>query len=252
MLDPKRKDLCAGVVGSGTMGRGIVQVLAQCGARTLVFDTKAGAARAARDAIGKALAGLVQKGRIEQSAADATLGRVEIADRLEQLAGCHLVIEAIFEDLEAKRALFGALEAVVSETCVLASNTSSLSVTAMAAACAKPGRVAGYHFFNPVPVMKIVEVVDGALTAPWVGEALAELARRFGHTPVRCKDTPGFVVNHAGRGYTPESMRVLTEGVSRDGRAMKLPMARQAYFSRMTEADLDALIAWIRSIPPIE
>jgi 3-hydroxybutyryl-CoA dehydrogenase len=214
MLDPQRNDLCAGVVGSGTMGRGIVQVLAQSGARTLVFDANPGAAQAARDAIAKSLAGLVQKGRIAQDAADATLGRIEIADGIAQLAPCHIVVEAIFEDLEAKRALFRALEDVVDEGCVLASNTSSLSVTAMAAACAKPGRVAGYHFFNPVPVMRIVEVVDGALTEPWVGEALAALARRYGHTPVRCKDTPGFVVNHAGRGYTPESMRVLTEGVA--------------------------------------
>ena len=214
MLDPKRNDLCAGVVGSGTMGRGIVQVLAQSGARTLVFDANPGAAQAARDAIAKSLAGLVQKGRIAQDAADATLGRIEIADGLAQLVPCHIVVEAIFEDLEAKRALFRALEAVVGEDCVLASNTSSLSVTAMAVACAKPGRVAGYHFFNPVPVMKVVEVVDSALTEAWVGEALAELARRFGHTPVRCKDTPGFVVNHAGRGYVPESLRVLSEGVA--------------------------------------
>jgi 3-hydroxybutyryl-CoA dehydrogenase len=103
---------------------------------------------------------------------------------------------------------------VVSETCILASNTSSLSVTAMASACAKPGRVAGYHFFNPVPVMKIVEVVDGELTEPWVGDALIALARRYGHRPVRCKDTPGFIVNHAGRGYVPESLRVLQEGVA--------------------------------------
>jgi 3-hydroxybutyryl-CoA dehydrogenase len=214
MLDSQRKDLCAGVVGSGTMGRGIVQVLAQCGARTRVFDANPGAAQAARDSIAKSLAGLVQKGRVAQDAADATLARIEIAEGLEALADCHIVVEAIVEDLEAKRALFRALEGIVGEGCVLASNTSSLSVTAMAAACAKPARVAGYHFFNPVPVMKIVEVVDGALTAPWVGEALAALARRFGHTPVRCKDTPGFVVNHAGRGYTPESMRVLTEGVA--------------------------------------
>jgi 3-hydroxybutyryl-CoA dehydrogenase len=214
MLDPNRKDLCAGIVGSGTMGRGIVQVLAQCGARARVFDAQPGAALAARDAIAKALAGQVQKGRIDQAAADAALGRIEIADSLAQFADCHLVVEAIFEDLEAKRALFRQLEGVVADDCVLASNTSSLSVTAMAAACARPGRVAGYHFFNPVPVMKIVEVVDGALTEPWVGESLAALARRFGHTPVRCKDTPGFVVNHAGRGYTPESMRVLTEGVA--------------------------------------
>lgn len=214
MLDPQHKDLCAGIVGSGTMGRGIVQVLAQCGARTRVFDAKPGAAQAARESIAKALGGLVQKGRVAQDAADATLARIEIAEGLDALADCHIVVEAIVEDLEAKRALLRALERVVDEGCVLASNTSSLSVTAMAAACARPARVAGYHFFNPVPVMKIVEVVDGALTAPWVGEALAGLARRFGHTPVRCKDTPGFVVNHAGRGYTPESMRVLTEGVA--------------------------------------
>jgi len=214
MLDPNRKDLCAGVVGSGTMGRGIVQVLAQCGARARVYDAKSGAAHAAREAIGKALAGLVQKGRIAQDASDAALSRIEIADSLAEFAGCHLVVEAVFEDLEVKRALLRELEAIVAADCILASNTSSLSVTAMAAACAKPGRVAGYHFFNPVPVMKVVEVVDGTLTEPWIGEALAGLARRFGHTPVRCKDTPGFVVNHAGRGYVPESLRVLSEGVA--------------------------------------
>ena len=103
---------------------------------------------------------------------------------------------------------------MVSDTCILASNTSSLSVTAMASACARPGRIAGYHFFNPVPVMKIVEVVDGELTEPWVGDALIDLARRYGHKPVRCKDTPGFIVNHAGRGYVPESLRVLQEGIA--------------------------------------
>src|SRR6185295_6442840 len=114
----------------------------------------------------------------------------------------------------AKQSLFGQLEAVVSDDCILASNTSSLSVTAMAAACKRPGRVAGYHFFNPVPVMKIVEVVDGVLTEPWVADALAALAKRFGHTAVRCKDTPGFIVNHAGRAFVPESLRVLSEGVA--------------------------------------
>jgi 3-hydroxybutyryl-CoA dehydrogenase len=124
------------------------------------------------------------------------------------------VIEAIVEDLSAKRQLFSALENSVKGDCVLASNTSSLSVTAMAAACKRPGRVAGYHFFNPVPVMKVVEVVDGVLTEAWATDALAQLARRFGHTPVRCKDTPGFVVNHAGRAFVPEALRVLSEGTA--------------------------------------
>ena len=214
MLDVSRSDLTAGVAGSGTMGRGIVQVLAQCGARVRVYDALAGAAAKAKDAIGKALAGQVQKGRMAQADADAALARIEIVDALGALKGCHLVVEAIVEQLEPKQALFRALEDIVGEDCILASNTSSLSVTAMAAACKRPGRVAGYHFFNPVPLMKIVEVVDGVMTEPWVGDALAALAKRYGHTPVRCKDTPGFVVNHAGRGFVPESLRVLQEGVA--------------------------------------
>jgi 3-hydroxybutyryl-CoA dehydrogenase len=214
MLDVSRSDLLAGVAGSGTMGRGIVQVLAQCGARVRVYDAQAGAAAKAKEAIAKALAGQVHKGRMAQADAQAALGRIEIVDALEAFKDCHLVIEAIIEELEAKRALLRALEAIVGEQCILASNTSSLSVTAMAAACGKPGRVAGYHFFNPVPLMKVVEVVDGVLTEPWVGEALAALARRYGHTPVRCQDTPGFVVNHAGRGLVPESLRVLQEGIA--------------------------------------
>lgn len=214
MLDVSRSDLTAGVAGSGTMGRGIVQVLAQCGARVRVYDAQPGAAAKAKDAIAKALANQVAKGRMAQGDADGTLARIEIADSPGAFRDCHLVVEAIVEELEAKRKLFRELEGIVADACILASNTSSLSVTAMAAACAKPGRVAGYHFFNPVPLMKIVEVVDGELTEPWVGEALAALAKRYGHTAVRCKDTPGFVVNHAGRGFVPESLRVLQEGVA--------------------------------------
>ena len=214
MLDIQRSDLVAGVAGGGTMGRGIVQVLAQCGVRTLVYDAKPGAAQQAKESIGKSLAGLVQKGRVAQADADAALARIEIVDALAAFKPCHVVVEAIVELLAPKQELFKALEAIVAQTCILASNTSSLSVTAMASACAKPGRVAGYHFFNPVPVMKIVEVVDGELTEPWVGDALAALAKRYGHKPVRCKDTPGFIVNHAGRGYVPESLRVLQEGVA--------------------------------------
>jgi 3-hydroxybutyryl-CoA dehydrogenase len=214
MLDIQRPDLVAGVAGSGTMGRGIVQVLAQCGVRTLVFDAKPGAAQAAKDAVAKSLTTLVQKGRVQQADADAAVARIEVVDALASLKPCHVVVEAIIEQLAPKQELFKALEGIVSDSCILASNTSSLSVTAMASACAKPGRVAGYHFFNPVPVMKIVEVVDGELTEPWVGDALVALAKRYGHKPVRCKDTPGFIVNHAGRGFVPESLRVLQEGIA--------------------------------------
>jgi 3-hydroxybutyryl-CoA dehydrogenase len=214
LLDPNRSDLVAGVAGAGTMGRGIAQVLAQCGARTLVYDAQPGAARKARDSIAQALGKLVEKGRLGARDADNAVGRIEIIDSVDAFAPCHVVVEAIVEDLKAKQALFSSLEQQVKSDCILASNTSSLSVTAMAAACQRPGRVAGYHFFNPVPVMKIVEVVDGVLTEPWATDALAGLARRFGHTPVRCKDTPGFVVNHAGRAFVPEALRVLSEGVA--------------------------------------
>ncbi len=214
MLDFSRSDLVAGVAGAGTMGRGIAQVLAQSGTRTLLFDAQPGAAQKGKQSIAGALGKLAEKGRLKPGDVDAALGRIEVVDQLERFSACHVVVEAIIEDLGAKRALFSQLEGIVSEACVLASNTSSLSVTEMAAACKRPERVAGYHFFNPVPVMKIVEVVDGVLTAPFTTDALTVLARRFGHEPIRCKDTPGFVVNHAGRAFVPESLRVLAEGVA--------------------------------------
>ena len=212
MLDPQRRDLVAGVAGAGTMGRGIAQVLAQCGARTLLYDAQPGAAARARQSIGEALARMAEKGRLAD--APGVLGRIEVVPSLEALAPCHVVVEAIVEELAAKQSLFVELEKITGQDCVLASNTSSLSITAMAAACKRPGRVAGYHFFNPVPLMKIVEVVDGVLTEPWVGEALANLAKRFGHTAIRCKDTPGFVVNHAGRAFVPEALRIRSEGIA--------------------------------------
>src|SRR5256885_8824178 len=212
MLDVSRSDFTAAVAGAGTMGRGIAQVLAQCGARTLLYDAQPGAAGRAVNSIAQALAKQAEKGRIKDP--HAIVNRIEVVPGLEALAPCHVVVEAIVEDLAAKRMLFSELEEIVDERCILASNTSSLSVTAMAAHCKRPARVAGYHFFNPVPVMKVVEVVDGVLTEPWVTDALTALAQRFGHTPVRCKDTPGFIVNHAGRAFVPESLRILSEGVA--------------------------------------
>lgn len=207
-------DLTLGVAGAGAMGRGIAQIAAQSGLRVLLFDLAPGAAAAAQQTIAATLSGLAAKGKIAQDAADAAAARIEPAAALEAFAPCHVVIEAIVEKLEAKRQLFTALEAIVGEDCILASNTSSLSVTEIAAACRRPGRVAGYHFFNPVPLMKVVEVIDALLTEPWVGEALTALARRMGHTPVRAKDTPGFIVNHAGRGYVTEALRLLGENVA--------------------------------------
>src|SRR4051812_38448835 len=138
MLDISRSDLVAGVAGSGTMGRGIVQVLAQCGVRTVVYDAQPGAADKAKASIAQALGRLAEKGRLTASDVQSALGRIEIAESLGGLARCHLVIEAIVEELREKRKLFAALEAIVSDDCILASNTSSLSVTAMAASCKRP------------------------------------------------------------------------------------------------------------------
>jgi 3-hydroxybutyryl-CoA dehydrogenase len=213
-LDVSRPDLSLAVIGTGTMGRGIAQVAAQAGIRVLLHDSRAGAAHEAKQAASGHIQRLQEKGRLGLEEAARAQENLIVADSLSALAACPVVIEAVVEDLGAKRELFAALEAIVSADCVIASNTSSLSITAIAAACKRPERVAGFHFFNPVPLMKVVEVVDGLLTAPWVGEALALLARRFGHKPVRAKDTPGFIVNHAGRGYGTEALRILGEGIA--------------------------------------
>ena len=203
-----------GIVGTGFMGRGIAQVAAQAGIEARMYDARSGGAEGARDGIATQLRALVQKGRIEAPDCEKALARLQPVGSLADLAPCGIVVEAIVEDLESKRELFRALEEVVAADCILATNTSSLSVTAIAAACREPARVAGLHFFSPVPLMKIVEVIDGARTSPGVVEALMELARTLGHLPVRAKDTPGFLVNHAGRGYGTEALRLLAEGVA--------------------------------------
>jgi 3-hydroxybutyryl-CoA dehydrogenase len=214
MLDIHRSDLTLGIVGSGMMGRGIAQIAAQCGVRVLLCDSRAGAAGEACDALAQTFSMLAGKGKLSEADAAAATARLGAAAGIGELAGCHIVLEAIVEDLEAKRALFRQLEEVVGDDCLLATNTSSLSVTAIGAACRLPQRVGGFHFFSPVPLMKVVEVIDGMLGAPWVGAALTALARRMGHAPVRATDSPGFIVNHAGRGYLTEALRVLGEGIA--------------------------------------
>lgn len=214
MLDATRPDLTLGLVGSGVMGRGIAQIAAAGGCRVLIFDARPGAAAEAQTHVGQMLGKLADKGKMSAEAALAATARVGVVDSLAGLAPCHVVVEAIVEDLSAKRALFADLEAVVADDCLLATNTSSLSVTAIAAGCRRPQRVGGFHFFNPVPLMKVVEVIEGIMGEPWVGEALATLAQRMGHAPVRAQDTPGFIVNHAGRGFGTEALRILQEGVA--------------------------------------
>ncbi|MCG9053539.1 3-hydroxyacyl-CoA dehydrogenase [Laribacter hongkongensis] len=206
-----------GLVGTGVMGSGIAQIAAQAGLTVRLFDARDGAARSARTSLAATFDKLVAKGKIEAVAAAAALERLQVADTLEALSDCDVVVEAIIERLEAKQELLTRLEAIVSPDCILATNTSSLSVTAIARACQTPERVAGFHFFNPVPLMKVVEVIDGLATDPAVGDALLALAERMGHRGVRAKDTPGFIVNHLGRAYGTEALKIHDEGVAPRG-----------------------------------
>jgi 3-hydroxybutyryl-CoA dehydrogenase len=203
-----------GVVGAGAMGRGIVQIFAQAGHRVVLHDAAPAAVEAARNAIAQALGKLAEKGKLDAQAARDACDRIVPAAALAELSGCDVVIEAIVEKLEVKRQLFAELEAVVADTAILATNTSSLPVTAIAAGCRSPQRVAGYHFFNPVPLMRVVEVIRGVRTDQAVVDTLIALTRRTGHAPVLAQDTPGFLINHAGRGYGTEALKLVGEGVS--------------------------------------
>ncbi|HJV53139.1 MAG TPA: 3-hydroxyacyl-CoA dehydrogenase [Noviherbaspirillum sp.] len=211
--DPSSNDVIVGLVGCGVMGRGIAQIAALAGAQVRLADARDGAAAAARGELLATFGKLTDKGKLDHAAAAAAGERLQVCQGLPDLAGCHVIIEAIVEDLEAKKSLFRTLEGIVGAGAILATNTSSLPVTAIAAGLAQPERVAGFHFFNPVPLMKIVEVIGGLLTAPAVVDYLLALGRHWGHTAARAKDTPGFIVNHAGRGYGTEGLRLLAEGV---------------------------------------
>jgi len=213
-LDPHREDLVIGVVGTGTMGRGIVQVAAQGGMRVIAYDENPEAAEAALQEIQHALARLVEKGRTDKAAADAAVARISIADSLAQIATADVIIEAIIERLDTKQELFVTLDRLASPDAIIASNTSSLPITAIAASCERPERVAGMHFFNPVPLMKLVEIIPGLKTAPSVIQALTVIARRMTRVPVVCTDSPGFIVNHIGRAYVPEAARLVAEGIA--------------------------------------
>jgi len=203
-----------GIVGTGAMGRGIAQIAAQAGLNVKLHDTRAGAGDEAKAFIVKLWARSVEKQRFSQAEADAMGARLLQAETLQALADCDLVIETIIERLDAKQKLFTDLEEVLGEDAILATNTSSLSVTAIAAACAHPERVIGFHFFNPVPLMKIVEVIPGLKTDPAVLQATEALGQRLGHFTARATDSPGFLVNHAGRAFGTEALRILSEGVT--------------------------------------
>ncbi len=213
-FDGNRADLVVGVLGAGAMGRGIVQVAAAGGMDVLLMDTRAGAAAEAREFVGKMLNRAAEKGSISADDAAAAVKRIKVVDALADFKPCHVVIEAVVENLDVKRQVFGELESIVSRDCILATNTSSLSVTTIAAKLRTPQRFAGFHFFNPVPLMRLVEVISGLQTDAWVIDALVAIGKRMTREPVRCSDAPGFLVNQVGRGFTLEAAHLVYEGVS--------------------------------------
>ena len=207
-----RKDALVAVIGAGAMGSGIAQVAAQAGHGVLLFDAQDGAAEKARTGILAGLDRQVEKGRLTAAEREAIAARLAVAASLAGLRDARLVVEAIVEKLEVKRQVFAGLEEIVAADAILATNTSSLSVTAIAAGLKHPERVAGLHFFNPAPVMKLVEVVAGLASDKGVLDTLDATARAWGKTPVRATSTPGFIVNRVARPFYAEGLRLLEEG----------------------------------------
>jgi 3-hydroxybutyryl-CoA dehydrogenase len=210
----KPEFLNVAVIGAGAMGRGIAQIAAQAGSQVWLYDSQVAAVGTAQHALCQTWDKLQDKGKLDAALVAQYKSRLHCSSQLQDLASCDLVIEAIVEKLEVKKAVFADLEKVVAPETVLVTNTSSLSVTAIASGMQDPGRFAGYHFFNPVPLMKVVEVIAGLKTDAAICQRLSNFARQMGHTPVQAGDTPGFIVNHAGRAYGTEALRIVSEGIA--------------------------------------
>ncbi|WP_138380497.1 3-hydroxyacyl-CoA dehydrogenase PaaH [Luteithermobacter gelatinilyticus] len=200
------------VIGAGTMGAGIVQVAATAGHDVYIYDTSQEAIERGLAQIEKFLARSVEKGKLEAGEKAAILGRIKKADTLQDLAPAKLVIEAIVENLDIKRKVFGELEDILAEDAILASNTSSISITEIGATLKRPENLVGMHFFNPAPLMKLVEVVHGLATDAKVAETVFDTATAWGKKAVHAKSTPGFIVNRVARPFYGEALRILQEG----------------------------------------
>lgn len=202
------------VIGAGAMGAGIAQVAAQAGHPVRLYDNRPGAAAQAIEGIDRQLGRLVEKGRLTPDTRRTIRARLQPIDSLADLADARLVIEAIVESLPIKQELLRQLEAHCADDCILASNTSSLSITSLAAGLRHPQRVIGMHFFNPAPLMALVEVVSGLATAPTLASTLYDTAHNWGKQPVHTRSTPGFIVNRVARPFYAESLRLLQEGAA--------------------------------------
>jgi 3-hydroxybutyryl-CoA dehydrogenase len=203
-----------GVIGAGAMGSGIAQVAATAGHDVILFDTSSAQLEKSKSDLAATLQKLTEKGKLTAEAAQDIQSRIQYASQLEAFAPCALIIEAIVERLDVKQEVFTKLESIVAENCVLASNTSSLSITLIASACIKPERVLGIHFFNPAPLMPLVEIIPGVATDTALLNAAKAVIDSWGKTTVLAKDTPGFIVNRVARSYYGESIRIYEEGIA--------------------------------------
>ncbi|MCD6010156.1 MAG: 3-hydroxybutyryl-CoA dehydrogenase [Flavipsychrobacter sp.] len=206
------KNTVVGIIGSGAMGSGIAQVAAMAGHKVVLYDNNETALDRAGKNMSATLQKLQEKGKI--ASADEILNRFTFSDSIAELGHCGLVIEAIIENLDVKRSVFNEIELMVNSECILASNTSSLSITSIAAACKNPERVMGLHFFNPAPLMALVEVIPAIQTDAALIPAAKTLMQQWGKIPVIAKDTPGFIVNRVARPFYSEAIRIMEEGIA--------------------------------------
>ncbi|AKQ45608.1 3-hydroxybutyryl-CoA dehydrogenase [Rufibacter radiotolerans] len=206
--------MIVGIIGSGAMGTGIAQVLATAGHKVHLLDKNAKALERAAQNIKDTLGKLSKKGKLSEIDAAEILDRLNFTEAYQDFGSCDLVLEAVVEDLEVKQNLFREVEMIVPEYCILASNTSSLSIASIAAACEKPERFIGIHFFNPAPVMPLVEIIPAVQTREGLAEEMKQQVQSWGKMPVIVKDTPGFIVNRVARPFYGEALRILEEGIA--------------------------------------
>lgn len=203
-----------GIIGSGAMGTGIAQVAAAAGENVILFDADKSALEKAKSNLDSTLKKLSEKGKISSDEAKNIFSRIQFASNLTDFKSCGLIIEAIVENLEVKQNLFSDLEKIISADCVLATNTSSLSITSIASSCAKPTRVIGIHFFNPAPLMPLVEIVKGIITTSEIEKNIKTKIESWKKVCVLAKDTPGFIVNRVARPFYGEAIRIYEEGIA--------------------------------------
>jgi 3-hydroxybutyryl-CoA dehydrogenase len=208
------KNSVIGVIGSGAMGSGIAQVAATAGNQVYIYDNNENALNKASQNLKNGLQKLVEKQKLSAEESATIASRIQFVKTLQELSGCHLIIEAIVENLQVKKTVFSDLEKIVSADCILASNTSSLSITSIASACSKPGRVIGIHFFNPATLMPLVEIIPGLATKEEITGDCRQLIDAWKKVTVLAKDTPGFIVNRVARPFYSEALRIYEEGIA--------------------------------------